>query len=470
MTLLIADDEQLIRFSIKDMINDMGLEFDHIYEAENGSQLIVLCRKHRPDIALVDIRMPGKSGLEAIRELKGGQELQTQWIILTGHADFEYARQALRLGTDDYLLKPPSPDELGKALAEAVERCNEGRRAKNADFERRVLAVFNNTSAPAYDPLFSEKGSWSGTVLCLDSSLSQKEALQMQRAYARTVRGECFSCLPSPCRAALTTLDDGKLLISCFDQSFEDELVLDIPAPPSAKGVRFCSIPLERRDDFKGYMEELNRKKTLFPLRFLSPEGRAPEAAEPDAGQLSFCLKLEEMIVSAGAAMKEEMDILIQELIEMDIPLSVDQEQILKEVLILLFADAKGEEVREILQSLKGAGNEEQGDTRSVLVTQTLRIIRDRFHEDIGIAQIADSLQVTPNYLSSLFRKHTGTPFTRYVTELRMNRARKLLKETSLNIKEIATEVGYHSSRHFAGLFRQETGMSPTGYIKRYRL
>jgi two-component system response regulator YesN len=470
MTLLIADDEELIRFTIKDMIKDLGLDFDRIYEAANGTQLTSLCREHRPDIALVDIRMPGKSGLEAIRELKGVKDLPTQWIILTGHADFNYAREAVRLGADDYLLKPPSPDELGNTLSLAMDRSVAGRRKRNTDFERRLMAVFNNTSAPAYDPLFSEKGVWSGVVLCLDSTLSQKEALRIQRSYAGSLRSEFLSRLPSSCRGALTTLDDGKLLISIFIQnSGEGDREL-VPAPPGERALSFRRIPLEKQKNFKGYLEELDRTSAVLPLRFLSSGEALPESSGGDADRLRFCLKLEEMILRAGASRKEEMDSLVQELSEMDVPFPAEQQKALKDQLSCLFPTAAGENYRDILQALKALSPAEQGDRHSVLVQQTLRILRDRFQEDIGIAQIADTLQVTPNYLSSLFRKHTGTPFTRYITELRINRSRQLLKETSLNIKEVATEVGYHSSRHFSFLFRQETGMSPTEYIKRYRV
>ena len=116
MTLLIADDEQLIRFSIRDMIKESGLDFSEIREAASGNQIIEMCRERTPDLALVDIKMPGKSGLEAMEELS---DTETLWIILTGHADFEYARKALQLGAEDYLVKPPAPEELARVPAQS---------------------------------------------------------------------------------------------------------------------------------------------------------------------------------------------------------------------------------------------------------------------------------------------------------------------------------------------------------------
>ena len=470
MTLLIADDEELIRFTVKDMIRDSDLQFDHIVEADSGAELVRLCRIHRPEIALVDIQMPGKSGLDAIQEL---QDAPTQWIILTGHADFAYAQKALKLGADDYLLKPPSPEELVRALRAALDRIAGYRREASGDFERRIFAVFGNTIAPEYDPLFSEPGVWSGSILCLDSSLPQKEALEIQSACARTIRKEYFPRLPAGFRGALTTLEDGKLLLTTFCVAAgvkQGEGRDEIPEPPQREGIRFCRIRIEEADNFKSYLDHLEDVKKRLPLRFFYQDILPSGCDIGNDAILDFCRRIEDLVESTGTSRNEDRDSLLDEILEMNISFSETRESMLKESLVRIFSlQETPDDYRDILIQLKKKEGGENNDGQSVLVQQAIRIVRERFNEDIGIAQIAYSLQVTPNYLSSLFRKHTGTPFTRFITELRLNRARQLLKETSQNIKEISQEVGYHSSRHFAAVFRQETGMTPTEYIKRYR-
>ena len=255
MTLLIADDEELIRFTIMDMISEFSLPIERLIEAENGTELKKKFREESPELVLADIRMPGISGLDALEEL-GKEREDSVWIILTGHSDFHYARQALRLNVLDYLLKPPAPGELREALERGIELHGEAR------------------------------------------SLS------------------------------------GQAGISDFE-------------------------PKERD---------------------VSAENRS-----------------------------------------------------------------------------------------ALLAEQAKKLIEGQYDREIGIAQIADQLRVTPNYLSSVFHEQTGMKFTRYLTDLRIQKAKALLSASTMTVKEIAAKLGYSSGRYFSGLFRQETGISPTDYMKRYR-
>nr|WP_275983826.1 helix-turn-helix transcriptional regulator [Paenibacillus hamazuiensis] len=86
--------------------------------------------------------------------------------------------------------------------------------------------------------------------------------------------------------------------------------------------------------------------------------------------------------------------------------------------------------------------------------------------EDIGIGQIAGELNVTPNYLSSLFHKKTGCTFVKYLTRLRMYKAKELLAETGLQVQQVAEKVGYYSSRHFTKLFKDTNGVYPSDFKK----
>ena len=103
------------------------------------------------------------------------------------------------------------------------------------------------------------------------------------------------------------------------------------------------------------------------------------------------------------------------------------------------------------------------------LVRSAERIVRERFSEHIGVAQIADELGVTPNYLSSLYKKFTHTTFTRHITDIRMTKSLELLKQTGVSVKDATELLGYSSSRHFARLFREYYDISPSEYIGKCR-
>lgn len=116
---LIIDDEVFIREGMKQIIpwKELGCEF--IGEAQNGEEGVEKIVKLMPDIIISDIRMPKKSGLEMIDEIKSINK-NMQVIILTGFREFEYAQQAIRLGVLRFLLKPSKIEEIKEAITSAV--------------------------------------------------------------------------------------------------------------------------------------------------------------------------------------------------------------------------------------------------------------------------------------------------------------------------------------------------------------
>lgn len=103
--LLIADDEDVIRNGVSKYIQLHTRRFDRIYEAPNGAQALELLLKYQPDMLLLDVQMPLKSGIDVMKEaLRAG--LHPVTVILSGYDEFKYAQQALRFGAKEYLLKP----------------------------------------------------------------------------------------------------------------------------------------------------------------------------------------------------------------------------------------------------------------------------------------------------------------------------------------------------------------------------
>lgn len=116
---LLADDHALVRAGIRALLEDLeGVTV--VAEAGNGSEVLELARKHRPDVVLLDISMPGLGGLEASAQLK--QELpEVRVVILSMHANEEYVLQALRAGAAGYMLKDSATAELELALQAVMQ-------------------------------------------------------------------------------------------------------------------------------------------------------------------------------------------------------------------------------------------------------------------------------------------------------------------------------------------------------------
>ena len=118
---LLADDEEEIRVGISRKIDWAGLGFQLVGEAENGQEALELAEQLRPDVVLTDIKMPFMDGLALSRIVR--EELPgIKIIIISGYDDFEYAREAISIGVDQYILKPVTRMSLRKVLQELKEK------------------------------------------------------------------------------------------------------------------------------------------------------------------------------------------------------------------------------------------------------------------------------------------------------------------------------------------------------------
>ncbi len=128
--LIIADDEENIRYLIRNMIpyDDLGMSI--VGEASDGEECIKICRRLNPDIVLADIRMPLLSGLDMLEIIKQ-ESPDTVVIIISGYNDFQYAQKALEYEAFGYILKPIDEDELLRILDKAIARILRIRKMKN---------------------------------------------------------------------------------------------------------------------------------------------------------------------------------------------------------------------------------------------------------------------------------------------------------------------------------------------------
>ncbi|HUM82189.1 MAG TPA: response regulator [Lachnospiraceae bacterium] len=115
MKILIAEDEQRAREGLCDLIRSIGEEYTVVGKAANGRQALEMMRLTQPDVVFTDIKMPYVSGLELITAAKE-QNYKTHFVVVSAYAEFDYAKQALKLGVEDYLLKPPTKQEVLKTL------------------------------------------------------------------------------------------------------------------------------------------------------------------------------------------------------------------------------------------------------------------------------------------------------------------------------------------------------------------
>lgn len=140
ITLLVADDEQIVRSFIRHMVAEEKLPVAQLFQAADGVEAVEMASAQQPDLVLLDIRMPGLSGLEAAERIKLCSPL-SRVVILTAYDDFEYARRAFRSGAMDYLLKPVRPDEVqGHIMKVYKAKCEAAKETQLAPSARETHA------------------------------------------------------------------------------------------------------------------------------------------------------------------------------------------------------------------------------------------------------------------------------------------------------------------------------------------
>ncbi len=403
MRILLADDERLVRLSIRSMLEELSatnmIPQILIEEASNGSELELKLKSFQPHLAFVDIRMPGKSGLEVMSEaFRNFPDIS--WVLLTGYAEFTYAKRAIEIGVIDYLVKPASSGDLLRVVSLARDQGKEKAQISALIAQNKISSLFRRTLSAEFDTWFDKRRFYGGLLLYRGEEKLRREAFQEIRELL--VRWNYEKLSQHVVAVAVTCDLDGFYIPICLDSP-------------------------EIREDF-------------LPGAWLSELGKKIKAC---SGTWDWIQKKELLLA----------DQFVSELLETE-------------------AEVSSIRAREVIRA---GENEESSDSstlsvkRREQVEKALSLVQEKFCEEIGLAQIADELSLTPNYLSGEFKTATGINFTDYITRLRMEKAGELLKTPGISVKAAAGKLGYVSSRYFSKLFTQYYGKKPSEYIESSR-
>jgi AraC-like DNA-binding protein/CheY-like chemotaxis protein len=493
MRILIADDEYLVRASLRSMLEELNLPVDFVGEATNGEELVMMVGQSYPDVVFVDIRMPRLNGLDAIRTGKKVSPY-THWYILTGFPEFDYAQEAIRLGVAGYLLKPVKPEELQKVLVDFTQENRKQKAAQNERFEYELVTLNDGLTSLEFerpDDIFA-RAHFVAAIFSMDSYLPEEIKAERQFQFCRLVRESIENYLDNHNRIALFVLPSGELasvgaweparnygseqgvrkyfkaLEQAVRNSSVDDLVVTVLASKECMTYR----------DLQGSLERLQE---LTPLRVVSGIGRkldifllSQQAEKPGLMQFSnlvlnlcHCFQegnylnymrawqdLEKYLSVANEARKYISPGTVFDFINHSVNsrLSLDQDR----DRWLARLRQHGE------QLLKGSPRD--AALTPDIIDQVTAYIDENYMLDIGIGQIAEQFNITPNYLSTLFHRKAGTNFMSYLKMVRMHKARELLTDPNIQIQQVAEQVGYLSTRHFARLFAEQFGCLPSEY------
>lgn len=480
-TLLIVDDEEIEREGMAQFIPWDSYEIKVVSTARNGAEGLEKIEKFRPDLAIVDIKMPVMNGIEMIRQAKE-QYPDMTFVVLSGYGDYEFTSQAMELGVRHYILKPCDESKmipvLNKAFAELEEARKKNARSEKLETEARLLKPYAREqlfrdlllgkaqASSGARQLVDELGGEQRMVLLLDFRLKCGfDSLE------RYVVGNMLGDL----------LPDGTLLMTTGVD--RDVLVLaDAMAESSVETAvqvlkkefkRFETLPMLSSASRTGTLAELS---VLFrqaqELLQLNMDENEPALLRPSRNA-ALPETVNEIFDLEALRQTGSYEELLQELAFSFAKMEAkdyrpQQRQKLCELAWkLLFEDkaAPEDSLPAWADALTAAWNHPQPDARSREIF--LAIYENLPEPEFSLQTIAQQrLFMSEDHLRRIFSQMTGNRFSAYLEHCRITQARRLLEfQPDMKISRLAELVGYPlDGQYFSKVFRKICGVTPTEY------
>jgi|GEM_PF-857973 len=433
---LIADDEKYVRDSIREVIQAAfaGKEEQfEIGEARNGREAIEVAEGLRPDIAIVDIKMPGIDGLKAIQEIRNFLPY-CYFMVLTAYDYFDYAVEAVRNNVREYILKPFDRDELQSKIMEAVERVRmeKEKRKREIEYQEKIYNLI---------PAMENELSYS-----IVNDMIEVIDVEMYMDYLNMYFKNSF-CMVVKLKGRNDNGNDylseglkvqiGEHINLFLNQRyraigsyrFTEDLVYFVEVPSSSNTEEAKLSAMNLALDVKGAV------KRFFGLSVRIGLGRCYNDVQlMHESYQEACKALEYSTENVSIIHYED----VENLIEKDGQFLEDR-----------FKDDYGE--------------------KFALFKAVEQYIADNLKEDINLKDTAAKFNLSPYYFSRTFKKVFGYGFSDYLNLVRINKAKELLRDDSLSVKEIGYLVGYNDPNYFSKVFKKYEGVTPTEYREKLR-
>ena len=538
----LVEDEVVIREMIKKMIPWEQYGFELAGEAADGEMALPLILKCKPDLLITDIKMPFMDGLTLCRLVK--KELpDIRIVILSGYDDFNYAKQAISIGVEDYLLKPITKNAFIERLEEIHNRyehektlreCYEKFRLEMQEYEKNASRDFFETLvradsdlselyrradklnldivAEAYNILIftpdTSEGNYNSYEECSDWEAEVQDKINtyfLNHPVAILFRHQVFSYA---------------ILVKGQKDTIEKN------TEECVKAIQDIMNQIERRTDWfiavgksadrlsmlgHSYRTAVraNSFRYLYDGHILDYQSLETRKENPSDSYREDSVQLRNVNINAlnpailqkflSSGLAEEVEDFIRDYFN-----AIGQEPMGSLVFrnyvvlnvrfsVLSFlkklgcddSEISGQEMENIMDETgktieaavdycgkilkkaialrdENAGNQ----NRSVLKLAVDFIDHNYMDEEISLNKAAHVANVSANHFSALFSQNMGQTFTEYLTDLRMNKAKELLRCTAMRSSEIAGEVGYKDAHYFSYLFKKTQGMTPSEYRK----
>lgn len=486
--IVFADDDFMVRSYLSQLVDWEQNGYRLAGIAKDGVQALQMIEQIHPEIVITDIEMPMMNGIDLLRKLKQEQN-SAKVIMLSCHDDFEYVKEAMRIGADEYLLKDEiTAEKLLHTLREVAPQAERKEKTEVIQESERKMLLRLLDGMALRCSCIKPNAVFAVRVMDYEERIAFQPAErreQFYNAFAHTcvhvgrklnciravhVRGGLFAIL---CEVPKKSSRQEQLYIlqenaAAFASEFER--IYEFPVLIGVSGL--ADEQADIADCWNQAQEAMGHSfyhsgNIFYAWQYPAVWNRLPASAE------RFLEQADEMAAhKSSSEMKRLLDTVLTEFSDQQTPrdlvanwvrsadrlLGVDIRQAPKR-----FAD-----VQEMVGVYLTVSEEMLPDTDqySEGVAAAIRYIQEHYRENISLSDAADSVHLASTYLSYVFHKETEITFSEYLQSCRINHAKELLERTGTRIREVGELAGYHDNRHFSKIFKKATGMTPQEYRK----
>ncbi|MWC28618.1 response regulator transcription factor [Paenibacillus sp. MMS18-CY102] len=513
---ILVDDEIFVRKGLMELIPWEEHGYQVVAEAEDGDEAVALIKQHQPDLVLTDIRMPGMDGLTLIAAIKESGSRSPEFIILSGYNEFSYAQRALRFGVQDFILKPIDEDELVGTLKRINQRWAQLEDSESAS-HRTVESVLNellfdqaSEQAPVGIAAALGLREQEPCCYCIVECNSRGESAEAEVHSIRKWKTSMGEALMRTGGSAPILHDLGPytfgFLMAESHFAFHGDAsgdriasqLLRTVSSEEAASIRIyfgprVTRPADLKRSYDGAREAMRYKYALDDCQAITPERAAKVVlafrdldaevyvALQDHLEENNIPALSELVARIGNDFKRYAftpDAVIASVskcairaLEVLRQMGGEQEPMIASHSVMAQWNQAPKTLSILMKDLmnflleSASYMEQLRKTKSSGSIHRIRqYIEMHYQEEMTLKSMAKQFYINPVYLGQLFKNTYGVYFNDFLLQLRIDEAKRLLRQTDRKIYEIAEMVGFNSSEYFIKQFEKVEGRSPTDY------
>lgn len=526
--ILLADDEGIMLESLKNIISKNFAGQCEVVTAKSGRIVIEQAEVTHPDIIFMDIQMPGINGIQAIREIRKFNT-SALFYVISAYDKFDYAKEALNLGVEKYLTKPVTKSTVISVVQEAMEKVDRMRtnRSRQLEIQEKLEIVvpvvesgfINNIMFQSdvadlnYYKLLLDIREDYGYMMAIEFGSDYENgrlvspvgmSVKAQEFYPEmcAVVKSYFPCITGPIMSnrVVAAVKHAEEKMSFEERARTMETAREMAARLEERfqaRFRVGIGSIRRMEELSGSCQEAIRAlgdpiSNVAHAEDLRMEGVYVESfpAETEKNMFRMLLRgnLNGMVAEANqffdwmvqyhADEKNNIRLKVLEFVTwgereafhvgaVNYGFSWRRDYLDTIMSLNDYEDIRSWFLEKMMQVCCSIRDKNEEHSESV-VEKAKAYMQENFQREISLDDVSREVNISPYYFSKIFKDESGENFTEYLTRIRMDKAKELLENETLSIREVGVMSGYSDPNYFSRIFKKHLGITPREYRERY--